>query len=163
MNVTGASQFELTDTIGDTTDGSGAVLRDKHYAIALELQNAIEKGLTLTLTNNRTLNYAEAKKYLTITYLDAYNNEVDAKDGTTHVLSFTVAVKTAGDITVRQMVLKDVRTHEERSDKPEGADWTFTNNAMIRTASKRRTIRLRMFISPVSLKRGYPLMAGIPT
>ena len=131
VNVTGASQFELTDTIGDTTDGSGAVLRDKHYAIALELQNAIEKGLTLTLTDNRTLNYAEAKKYLTITYLDAYNNEVDAKDGTTHVLSFTVAVKTAGDITVRQMVLKDVRTHEERSDKPEGADWTFTNNAMI--------------------------------
>lgn len=131
VNVTGASQFELTDTIGDTTDGSGAVLRDKHYAIALELQNAIEEGLTLTLTDNRTLNYAEAKKYLTITYLDAYNNEVDAKDGTTHVLSFTVAVKTAGDITVRQMVLKDVPTHEERSDKPEGADWTFTNNAMI--------------------------------
>jgi len=131
VNVTGASQFELTDTIGDTTDGSGAVLSGKHYALASELQNAIEKGLTLTLTNNRTLNYAEAEKYLTITYLDAYNNEVGAKDSATHVLSFTVAVKTAEDITVRQMVLKDVPTHEVRSDKPEGADWTFTNNAMI--------------------------------
>ena len=134
VNVTGASQFELTDTIGDTTDDSGAVLRDKHYALASELQNAIEKGLTLTLTNNRTLNYAEAEKYLTITYLDAYNNEVGAKDSATHVLSFTVAVKQAengGSITVRQMVLKDVPTYEERSDKLEGADWTFTNNAKI--------------------------------
>ena len=131
VNVTGASQFELTDTIGNTTDGSGAVLSGKHYALASELQNAIEKGLTLTLTDNSTLNYEQAKKYLNITYLDAYNNEVDAKDSATHVLSFTVAVKTAEDITVRQMVLKDVPTHEVRSDKPEGADWTFTNNAMI--------------------------------
>ena len=131
VNVTGASQFELTDTIGDTTDGSGAVLRDEHYAIALELQNAIEKGLTLTLTNNRTLNYGQAKDYLNITYLDAFGQQVDAKDSTTHVLSFTVAVKTAKGDTVRQMVLKDVPTHEVRSDKPEGADWTFTNNAMI--------------------------------
>ncbi len=134
VNVTGASQFELTDTIGDTTDGSGAVLRDKHYALASELQEAIDKGLTLTLTDNRTLDYEQAKKYLNITYLDAYNNEVGAKDTTTHVLSFTVAVKQAengGSITVRQMVLKDVPTHEERSDKLEGADWTFTNNAKI--------------------------------
>lgn len=135
VNVTGASQFELTDTIGDTTDDSGAVLRDKHYALASELQEAIEKGLTLTLTNNRTLNYEQAKKYLTITYLDASNNEVGAKDSTAHVLSFTVAVKTAEDdsssITVRQMVLNNVPTHEVRSDKPEGADWTFTNNAKI--------------------------------
>lgn len=131
VNVTGASQFDLTDTIGDTTDDSGVVLRDKHYAIASELQNAIEKGLTLTLTDNRTLNYAEAEKYLTITYLDAYNNEVGAKDSATHVLSFTVAVNTAEDGTVRQMLLKDVPTHEVRSDKLEGADWTFTNNAKI--------------------------------
>ena len=131
VNVTGASQFDLTDTIGDTTDDSGVVLRDKHYAIASELQNAIEKGLTLTLTNNRTLNYEQAKDYLNITYLDAFGQQVDAKNTTAHVLSFTVAVKTAEDITVRQMVLKDVPTHEERSGKPEGADWTFTNNAKI--------------------------------
>ena len=134
VNVTGASQFELTDTIGDTTDGSGAVLQDKHYAIASELQNAIEKGLTLTLTDNRTLDYEQAKKYLTITYYGASGQQVDAKNTTAHVLSFTVAVKQAengGSITVRQMVLKDVPTHEERSDKPEGADWTFTNNAKI--------------------------------
>ena len=134
VNVTGASQFELTDTIGDTTDGSGAVLPDRHYAIASELQKAIEGGLTLTLTDNRTLNYAQAKKYLTITYFDASSKQVDANDSTTHVLSFTVAVKKAEDgrsITVRQMVLNNVPTHEERSGKPEGADWTFTNNAKI--------------------------------
>lgn len=50
------------------------------------------------------------------------------------MLSFTVAVKKAeGDdsIAVRQMVLKDVPTHEVRSGKPEGADWIFTNNAKI--------------------------------
>ena len=134
VNVTGASQFELTDTIGDTTDDSGAVLRDKHYALASELQEAIEKGLTLTLTDNRTLDYEQAKDYLNITYLDAFGQQVGAKNTTAHVLSFTVAVKQAengSSITVRQMVLKDVPTHEERSDKPEGADWTFTNNAKI--------------------------------
>ena len=74
------------------------------------------------------------EKYLTITYFDAFNNKVDANDANTHVLSFTVAVKKAeGDdsIAVRQMVLKDVPTHEVRSGKPEGADWIFTNNAKI--------------------------------
>ena len=134
VNVTGASQFELTDTVGDTIDGSGTVLSGKHYAIASELQNAIENGLTLTLTNNSTLNYEQAKKYLTITYLDASGNLVNSTNTFTHVLSFTVAVKTAEDgssITVRQMLLNNVPTHEVRSDKLEGADWTFTNNAKI--------------------------------
>ena len=130
VNATGADHFELTDTIGNTTDGS-----DRHYAIASELQKAIEDGLTLYLTgSNSTLNYAQVEKYLTITYFDAFNNKVDANDANTHVLSFTVAVKKAeGDdsIAVRQMVLKDVPTHEVRSGKPEGADWIFTNNAEI--------------------------------
>ena len=130
VNVTGADHFELTDIIGNTTDGS-----DRHYAIASELQKAIEDGLTLYLTgSNSTLNYAQAEKYLTITYLDASNNKVEANDDNTHVLSFTVAVKKAeGDdsIAVRQIVLKDVPTHEVRSGKPEGADWIFTNNAKI--------------------------------
>ena len=134
VNVTGASQFELTDTIGDTTDGSGAVLPDRHYAIASELQKAIEGGLTLTLTDNSTLNYEKAKKYLTITYSDAFGNPVSSTNTFTHVLSFTVAVKNAEDnssIIVRQMVLNNVPTHEVRSDKLEGADWTFTNNVKI--------------------------------
>lgn len=130
VNVAGADHFELTDTIGNTTDGS-----DRHYAVASELQKAIEDGLTLYLTgSNSTLNYAQVEKYLTITYFDAFNNKVDANDANTHVLSFTVAVKKAeGDdsIAVRQMVLKDVPTHEVRSGKPEGADWIFTNNAKI--------------------------------
>ena len=130
VNATGADYFELTDTIGNTIDGS-----DRHYAIASELQKAIEDGLTLYLTdNNKTLNYAQAKKYLTITYSDASGNPVNSTDTFPHVLSFTVAVKKAEDgssITVRQMVLKDVPTHEERSGKPEGTDWTFTNNAKI--------------------------------
>ena len=134
VNVTGASQFELTDTIGDTTDSSGAVLPDRHYAIASELQKAIEGGLTLTLTDNSTLNYEQAKKYLTITYSDAFGNPVSSTNTFTHVLSFTVAVKNAEDnssIIVRQMLLNNVPTHEVRSDKLEGADWTFTNNAKI--------------------------------
>lgn len=134
VNVAGADHFELTDTIGNTTDSSGTVLQNKHYAIASELQEAIEKGLTLTLTDNRTLNYQQAKDYLTITYLDASNNEVEASDKNTPVLSFTIAVKKAengGSIAVRQMVLNDVPTHEVRSDKPGNADWTFTNNAEI--------------------------------
>ena len=135
VNVAGADHFDLTDTIGNTTDSSGTVLQNKHYAIASELQKAIEDGLTLYLTgSNSTLNYAQVEKYLTITYFDAFNNKVDANDANTHVLSFTVAVKKAeGDdsIAVRQMVLKDVPTHEVRSGKPEGADWIFTNNAKI--------------------------------
>ncbi|MDU8688460.1 SpaA isopeptide-forming pilin-related protein [Faecalibacterium wellingii] len=134
VNVTGADHFELTDTIGNTTDSSGTVLQNKHYAIASELQEAIEKGLTLILTDNRTLNYQQAKDYLTITYLDASNNKVEASDKNTPVLSFTIAVKKAengGSIAVRQMVLNDVPTHEVRSDKPGNADWTFTNNAKI--------------------------------
>ena len=161
VNVTGASQFELTDTIGDTTDDSGAVLRDKHYAIASELQEAIEKGLTLTLTDNRTLNYEQAKKYLTITYYGASGQQVDAKNTTAHVLSFTVAVKTAEDdssITVRQMVLNNMPTHEERSDKLEGADWTFTNYAKITqydntkaNASAKDVYRTSVFEKKVSI------------
>lgn len=134
VNVAGADHFELTDTIGNTTDSSGTVLQNKHYAIASELQEAIEKGLTLTLTDNSTLNYQQAKDYLTITYLDASNNKVDANDNNTPVLSFTIAVKKAENgpsIAVRQMVLNDVPTHEVRSDKPGNADWTFTNNAEI--------------------------------
>ena len=134
VNVAGADHFELTDTIGNTTDSSGTVLQNKHYAIASELQEAIEKGLTLTLTDNSTLNYQQAKDYLTITYLDASNNKVEASDKNTPVLSFTIAVKKAengGSIAVRQMVLNDVPTHEVRSDKPGNADWTFTNNATI--------------------------------
>ena len=134
VNVAGADHFELTDTIGNTTDSSGTVLQNKHYAIASELQEAIEKGLTLTLTDNSTLNYQQAKDYLTITYLDASNNKVDANDNNTPVLSFTIAVKKAENgpsIAVRQMVLNDVPTHEVRSDKPGNADWTFTNNAKI--------------------------------
>ena len=130
VNVTGADHFELTDTIGNTTDGS-----DRHYAIASELQKAIKEGLTLYLTgSNSTLNYAQAEKYLTITYSDASGNPVNSTDTFTHVLSFTVAVKKAEDgnsIAVRQIVLKDVPTHEERSGKPGDADWTFTNNAKI--------------------------------
>ena len=130
VNATGADHFELTDTIGNTTDGS-----DRHYAIASELQKAIKDGLTLYLTgSNSTLNYTQAEKYLTITYFDASNNKVGANDDNTHVLSFTVAVKKAEDgnsIVVRQMVLKDVPTHEVRSGKPEGADWIFTNSAEI--------------------------------
>lgn len=134
VNVAGADHFELTDTIGNTTDSSGTVLQNKHYAIASELQEAIEKGLTLTLTDNSTLNYEQAKDYLTITYLDASNNKVEVSDKNTPVLSFTIAVKKAengGSIAVRQMVLNDVPTHEVRSDKLEGADWIFTNNAKI--------------------------------
>ena len=134
VNVAGADHFELTDTIGNTTDSSGTVLQNKHYAIASELQEAIEKGLTLTLTDNSTLNYQQAKDYLTITYLDASNNKVEANDNNTPVLSFTIAVKKAENgpsIAVRQMVLNDVPTHEVRSDKPGNADWTFTNNAKI--------------------------------
>lgn len=134
VNVAGADHFDLTDTIGNTTDSSGTVLQNKHYAIASELQEAIEKGLTLTLTDNSTLNYEQAKDYLTITYLDASNNNVKANDNNTPVLSFTIAVKKAengGSIAVRQMVLNDVPTHEVRSDKPGNADWTFTNNAEI--------------------------------
>ena len=134
VNVTGADHFELTETIGNTTDSSGTVLQDRHYAIASELQNAIENGLTLTLTDNRTLNYEQAKDYLTITYLDASNNKVEASDKNTPVLSFAIAVSGAengGSIAVRQMLLKDVPTHEVRSGKPEGTDWTFTNNAKI--------------------------------
>ena len=130
VNATGADHFELTDTIGNTTDDS-----DRHYAIASELQKAIEDGLTLYLTgSNSTLDYAQAEEYLTITYFDASNNKVKANDDNTPVLSFTVAVKKAEDgnsIAVRQMVLNDVPTHEERIGKPEGTDWTFTNNAKI--------------------------------
>lgn len=134
VNVAGADHFDLTDTIGNTTDSSGTVLQNKHYAIASELQEAIEKGLTLTLTDNSTLNYEQAKDYLTITYLDASNNNVKASDKNTPVLRFTIAVKKAENgtsIAVRQMVLNDVPTHEVRSDKPGNADWTFTNNAEI--------------------------------
>ena len=135
VNATGADHFELTDTIGDTIDDSGKALSGKHYAIASELQSAIEAGLELHLTDGTTtLSYAQAQKYLDITYQDANGRAIQPTDGTTHVLRFTVAVKQAEDgssIAVRRIVLNSVPTHEARGDTPTGAEWTFNNSAKI--------------------------------
>ena len=130
-NPTGANSFELRDHIPPTTTESGESRGGVHYALAAELQAAMEKNLQVYETGNATpLSYAQAveKGYLTVEYLDVNDKEVDSTDGTTPVSSFCISVDTGSkDARVSRVVFPNIPTHEDR-DQMTGV-WTFLNRA----------------------------------
>ena len=69
------SSFTLVETLRDAVNESGQTQLDTHYAYAAELEEALEKGLTLTLHDGGTMNYADAKAagVITVTYYSGVN------------------------------------------------------------------------------------------
>lgn len=130
-NQAGESGFVLEDTLGNAVDENGQTIANTHYAYASELQQAIEKNLSLLLYDRTTADYAAAKQHLTITYYGAGGQVVQSTDSTTPVYRFTIAVAKYDGNPVRRIALTDLPTHEDRANTPGGSTWTYRNTATI--------------------------------
>lgn len=131
-NAAGSSAFTLTDTIGDTIENGTTTVEGVHYAIASEVQQALESGLKVYLVGETTpRSYAEVSKWLNVTYLDADGNEVQSVDATKKVMTIRNAVDTKGKARVRRIVMDELPTVEERDRTPENARWKFQNSATL--------------------------------
>lgn len=141
-NAAGESSFTLVETLQDAVNESGQTQLDTHYAYAAELEKALEKGLTLTLHDGGTMNYADAKAagVITVTYYsgaDGTGGTVTANDLSTWVRSFTIQINKADDNPVRRVEVKDLPTHENQSNVPTGEKWTYKNSVSIQGSSQR--------------------------
>ena len=141
-NAAGESSFTLVETLRDAVNESGQTQLDTHYAYAAELEEALEKGLTLTLHDGGTMNYADAKAagVITVTYYSGVNGTggtVTANDLSTWVRSFTIQINKADDNPVRRVEVKDLPTHENQSNVPTGEKWTYKNSVSIQGSSQR--------------------------
>lgn len=141
-NAAGESSFTLVETLKDAVNESGQTQLDTHYAYAAELEKALENGLTLTLHDGGTMNYADAKAagVITVTYYSGVNGTggtVTANDPSTWVRSFTIQINKADDNPVRRVEVKDLPTHENQSNVPTGEKWTYKNSVSIQGSSQR--------------------------
>lgn len=141
-NAAGESSFTLVETLKDAVNESGQTQQDTHYAYAAELEKALEEGLTLTLHDGGTMNYAQAKAagVITVTYYsgtDGTGGTVTANDPSTWVRSFTIQINKADDNPVRRVEVKDLPTHEDQSNVPTGEKWTYKNSVSIQGSSQR--------------------------
>ena len=141
-NAAGESSFTLVETLKDAVNESGQTQSDTHYAYAAELEKALENGLTLTLHDGGTMNYADAKAagVITVTYYSGVNGTggtVTANDPSTWVRSFTIQINKADDNPVRRVEVKDLPTHENQSNVPTGEKWTYKNSVSIQGSSQR--------------------------
>lgn len=141
-NAAGESSFTLVETLQDAVNESGQTQDKTHYAYAAELEKALENGLTLTLHDGGTMNYAEAKdaRVITVIYYsgaDGTGGTVTANDPSTRVRSFTIQINKAGDNPVRRVEVKDLPTHEDQSNVPTGEKWTYKNSVSIQGSSQR--------------------------
>ena len=139
-NAAGESNFTLVETLKDAVNESGQTQSDTHYAYAAELEKALENGLTLTLHDGGTMNYADAKAagVITVTYYsgaDGTGGTVTANDPSTWVRSFTIQINKADDNPVRRVEVKDLPTHENQSNVPTGEVWTYKNTIHIQGVS----------------------------
>lgn len=86
----------FTDTITNAVDKATGTDQGEgtHYAIATEVQQAIEQNLSMTLSDGSKLDYAALNKQfnISVTYADKDGNTVAATDGTTQVKSFSITV-----------------------------------------------------------------------
>ena len=135
-NSTGDSSFTLVDTLHNAVDTAGKTIDGSHYAYADELQLALEQYLQLTLLDNTTLDYSEAKQYLTVTYYNADGSTVQPEDHKTKVMSFAIAVDMGTASPARILTLTEIPTREDRTNTPEGETWTYKNEAEVRKDSK---------------------------
>lgn len=143
-NAAGESSFTLVETLQDAVNESNQTQLNTHYAYAAELEKALEEGLTLTLHDGGTMNYAQAKadKVITVTYYsgaDGTGGTVTANDPSTRVRSFTIQINKADDNPVRRVEVKDLPTHEDQSNVPTGEKWTYKNSVSIQGTSKSAT------------------------
>ena len=141
-NAAGESSFTLVETLQDAVNESGQTQLDTHYAYAAELEKALENGLTLTLHDGGTMNYADAKAagVITVTYYSGVNGTggtVTANDPSTWVRSFTIQINKADDNPVRRVEVKDLPTHEDQRNVPTGEKWTYKNSVSIQGSSQR--------------------------
>lgn len=141
-NAAGESSFTLVESLKDAVNESGQTQLDTHYAYAAELEKALENGLTLTLHDGGTMNYADAKAagVITVTYYSGVNGTggtVTANDPSTWVRSFTIQINKADDNPVRRVEVKDLPTHEDQSNVPTGEKWTYKNSVSIQGSSQR--------------------------
>ena len=143
-NAAGESSFTLVETLKDAVNESGQTQLDTHYAYAAELEKALENGLTLTLHDGGTMNYADAKAagVITVTYYSGVNGTggtVTANDPSTWVRSFTIQINKADDNPVRRVEVKDLPTHEDQRNVPTGEKWTYKNSVSIQGSSQSDT------------------------
>lgn len=141
-NAAGESSFTLVETLQDAVNESGQTQLNTHYAYAAELEKALENGLTLTLHDGGTMNYADAKAagVITATYYsgaDGTGGTVTANDPSTRVQSFTIQINKADGNPVRRVEVKDLPTHEDQSNVPTGEKWTYKNSVSIQGSSQR--------------------------
>lgn len=143
-NAAGADSFTLVESLQDAVNESGQTQPNTHYAYAAELEEALEKGLTLTLHDGGTMNYAEAKanRVITVTYYSGANGTggtVTANDPSTRVQSFTIQVNKADGNPVRRVEVTGIPTHEDRSNVTTGEKWSYKNSVSIQGTSKSAT------------------------
>lgn len=143
-NAAGAGSFTLVETLQDAVNESGQTQPNTHYAYAAELEEALEKGLTLTLHNGDPMTYAEAKadRVVTVTYYSGANGTggtVTANDPSTRVRSFTIQVNKADGNPVRRVEVTDIPTHEDRSNVTTGEKWSYKNSVSIQGTSQSAT------------------------
>lgn len=141
-NAAGESSFTLVETLQDAVNENGQIQSNTHYAYAAELEKALENGLTLTLHDGGTMNYADAKAagVIAVTYYsgaDGTGGTVTANDPSTWVRSFTIQINKADDNPVRRVEVKDLPTHEDQSNVPTGEKWTYKNSVSIQGSSQR--------------------------
>ena len=143
-NAAGESSFTLVETLQDAVNESGQTQLNTHYAYAAELEKALENGLTLTLHDGGTMNYADAKAagVITVTYYSGVNGTggtVTANDPSTWVRSFTIQINKADDNPVRRVEVKDLPTHEDQRNVPTGEKWTYKNSVSVQGSSQSAT------------------------
>ena len=143
-NAAGESSFTLVETLKDAVNESGQTQDNTHYAYAAELEKALENGLTLTLHDGGTMNYADAKAagVIAVTYYSGANGTggtVTANDPSTRVRSFTIQINKADGNPVRRVEVKDLPTHEDQSNVPTGEKWTYKNSVSVQGSSQSAT------------------------
>lgn len=143
-NAAGESSFTLVETLQDAVNENGQIQSNTHYAYAAELEKALEKGLTLTLHDGGTMTYAQAKAagVITVTYYsgaDGTGGTVTANDPSTRVRSFTIQINKADGNPVRRVEVKDLPTHEDRSNVTTGEKWTYKNSVSVQGSSQGAT------------------------
>ncbi len=132
------TSYEIKDNIFDISpsDGSGDY-SDSHYAIASELQKAIEDNLKITDASGKVLTYsdlASKRIKLEIRYGDAlwWGNEVQKDNTTTHVRNFQIKLTNNGynGEKLTKLTLDSYTTHVDLSKIPDSVNKvTIKNNA----------------------------------
>ena len=140
-NAAGAGSFTLVESLQDAVNESGQTQLNTHYAYAAELEKALEEGLTLTLHDGGTMNYADAKAagVITVTYYSGADGTVTANDPSTPVQSFTIQINKEDDNPVRRVEVTGIPTHEDRSNVTAGEKWSYKNSVSIQGTSKSAT------------------------